>query len=148
LERKRTQKLEEEKKKAELKEEERSRTQTVTEAGGAQTPSGGKEDVGGASSVPQAQGQLQTEHVQKENRVEISVNEDLASALSEVDYFLSGATSPAFSPPTRVESAAAAGDDAATSSSVPQKEASAVSEEEVLFQADPASAPPSPGKKT
>ena len=78
--------------------------------------------------------------MQKENRVEISVNEGLASALSEVDYFLNGATSaaaPAFVSPTRVES-----------NSVPQNEPSAVSEEEVLFQADPASSPPSPAKNT
>ena len=91
--------------------------------------------------------------MQKENRVEISVNEGLASALSEVDYFLTGATSaaaPAFVPPTRVESNAAAAkdDDVGASSSVPQNEPSAVSEEEVLFQPDPASSPPSPAKNT
>ena len=131
--------MEEEKKKAELQqqtqEEERVRTQT------AEVPiENTKSDIE-KKEAPSAPEQMQKEHVEKENRVEISVNEDLASALSEVDYFLTGATSAAaapFNPPDCVE-------DAAGSGSAPQNEPSAVSEEEVLFQADPASGPPSPG---
>ena len=100
-----------------------------------------------AQDCAQEKASVQKEYVAKEDRVEVSVNEDLASALSEVDYFLAGATSAAtqssFSPPARVDESNAGG--SGSGQGVPHCEQSAVSEEEVLFQADPASSPPSPG---